>query len=217
MYAQLNSQIIFYEKWGEGKRNIIMLHGNGESHEIFTELSDALKDDYTIYAPDTRGHGLSATPKEYHYEDMAGDLINFIRFIDVKNPDILGFSDGAIIAMISAIREPELFGTLFLCGGNLSPKGLSFKAAHEIKKARKRERSPLSELMLNEPDISPDMLSRIISKTYVIAGEKDMIKESETRKIASSISDSKLLILPGEDHGSYVNHSDKLKDIILQR
>ncbi|MBQ1547089.1 MAG: alpha/beta hydrolase [Lachnospiraceae bacterium] len=214
MYAQLNSQIIYYERVGEGEKNILMLHGNGASHDVFDVLSEAVKDRYTVYLPDTRGHGLSATPKEYHYMDMAEDLNNLIGFLDIKQPDILGFSDGAIIAMLCAIKYPQNCGTLYLCGGNMNPKGLTFKAAHEIKKAFRKDRNPLTELMLNEPNIPPDLLSRISSKAFVFAGENDMIKESETRKIASLIPDSELHILPGEDHGSYVEHSSKLAEFI---
>ena len=37
MVIQLNSQVIWYEKSGEGDP-VILLHGNQESHEIFDEL-----------------------------------------------------------------------------------------------------------------------------------------------------------------------------------
>ncbi|WP_286154877.1 hypothetical protein [Thomasclavelia cocleata] len=42
-----------------------------------------------------------------------------------------------------------------------------------------------------------------------------MIKESHTIEIAHNISGSKLLILPKEDHSSYVINSTKLAPIIL--
>lgn len=38
MVIQLNSQVIWYEKSGEGDP-VILLHGNQESHEIFDELA----------------------------------------------------------------------------------------------------------------------------------------------------------------------------------
>ena len=44
---------------------------------------------------------------------------------------------------------------------------------------------------------------------------QDMIKESHTIEIAHNISGSKLLILPKEDHSSYVINSTKLAPIIL--
>ena len=48
----------------------------------------------------------------------------------------------------------------------------------------------------------------------ILAGENDMIKEEHTRYLASKIPDSRLVILPGENHGSYVVHSRKLYHLI---
>ena len=40
--------------------------------------------------------------------------------------------------------------------------------------------------------------------------EKDMVKKSETKRIAASVLDASLQILPGETHASYVVKSPKL-------
>ena len=52
------------------------------------------------------------------------------------------------------------------------------------------------------------MLGSITAPTLVLAGAKDMILPQETRAIARAIPGARLLILPGEDHGSYVEHAD---------
>ena len=41
-----------------------------------------------------------------------------------------------------------------------------------------------------------------------------MIKEEHTRYLASKIPNSRLVIVPGENHGSYVVHSRKLYHLI---
>ena len=71
-------------------------------------------------------------------------------------------------------------------------------------------------MMLQEPDIRKEDLEKIGVKTTVIAGEKDAVKESETRFIAESIPGSKLMILPKEEHGTYIVHKTKIADIILK-
>jgi pimeloyl-ACP methyl ester carboxylesterase len=48
----------------------------------------------------------------------------------------------------------------------------------------------------------------------VLAGSDDLIREEHTRKIASFIPHSEVLIVPGEGHGSYISHSDKLYFIV---
>ena len=60
-----------------------------------------------------------------------------------------------------------------------------------------RKHAELLGLMVNDPNVRPEELAAIKAKTLVIAGTKDMIKESQTRLIARSILDAKLVILEG--------------------
>ncbi len=213
MYIQLNSQVICYEKCGQGPA-VLLLHGNGEDHHIFDELVDELKSNHTVIAMDSRGHGESATPKEYHYDDMANDVVNLIEAIEIEKPTLVGFSDGGIVALLVAMKRSDLLSSLVVCGANLSPKGLKFSAAHEIKKQFKKDKSPITEMMLKEPDIKAKDLAKISVPVTIIAGEKDMIKEDETKLIASSIKNSKLVILKGQTHSSYVEHKTELAKYI---
>lgn len=211
MVIQLNSQVIWYEKSGEGDP-VILLHGNQESHEIFDELAARLSERFTVYALDSRGHGKSATPAEIHYEDMATDVIHFVEALEIPKPILCGFSDGGIVALLAAIRRSRLFSRLIVCGANLSPKGLKGSVLREIRRSWKKNHNPLDELMLTEPDISEWNLTRISIPVLVLAGERDMVKPKETKRIAFAIPNATLQILPGEDHGSYVIHSDKLAE-----
>ena len=54
--------------------------------------------------------------------------------------------------------------------------------------------------MVKDPYIKPKELSRLDMPVLVIAGERDLIRESHTKLIHRSIPNSKLAILPG-DHG----------------
>ncbi len=68
--------------------------------------------------------------------------------------------------------------------------------------------------MLSEPDISTIALSHIKVPVRVLTGEHDLVKKSDSKKIASAIPQGHLIVLPGEDHGSYVVHSTKLAEYI---
>lgn len=213
MYIQLNSQIISYEKTGEGSP-VILLHGNGEDHHIFDALAETMSADHTVYAMDSRGHGESATPKAYHYKDMASDVINLIEGLEIDHPVIFGFSDGGIIALLAAIKRSDLLRGIICCGANLSPDGLTRKALHEIKKLYKTNKDSRTLLMLEEPDIKPADLSAITVPALIFAGENDMVKEKETAKIAANIPDSKVQIFKNQDHSSYIVGSDKIYKFI---
>ena len=56
---------------------------------------------------------------------------------------------------------------------------------------------------------------QVVIQGTVLAGENDVVKAKDTKFIAAGIPNSKLLILPDEDHGSYIVHSRKIADIIL--
>ena len=215
MYIQLNSQVICYEKTGEGTP-VILIHGNKEDHHIFDELVEVMSREHTVYAMDSRGHGESATPKEYHYSDMADDVINLIEALDIISPALVGYSDGGIVALLVAIRASNKLSRIVCCGANLSPAGIHHKDLREIKKDYKRDNDPRTLMMLVEPDIDTSELQRISVPALVIAGEKDCIKERETNRIASNIKNSQILILPGEDHSSYIEHTDKIYNYIYR-
>ena len=215
MYIQLDGQVLYYEKTGEG-RPLIMLHGNNESHEIFNEAIDVLSQSYTVYAIDSRGQGMSATPKEFHYIDMAYDVINFITSLKIKKPILYGFSDGGIIGLHVARLNGELLSKLIISGVNLSPKGLKGSAISMIKKEyKKSDYNPLIGLMLKEPNFFDFELEQIDVPTCILAGSRDMVKSSDTKKLNKYIKSSTMKILPGETHSSYVIHSTKIANLII--
>lgn len=209
MYIQLNGQVIYYEKSGTGSP-VLLVHGNGETHKIFEVLIPELSKKHTVYALDTRGHGLSAPVKEFHYTDMAEDVNAFVQALDLVKPAFYGFSDGGIVGLIAASKYPTLFSALAVSGANLTPSGLHLSERLSNRIRYTKSKKPLLKLMLEEPHITREDLSKIMIPTLVLAGEKDMIKKSETRRIAAGISDSTLKILPGETHSSYVVKSPKL-------
>ena len=84
MYTNVNNVDIYYEVYGEGTP-IILLHGNSETHEIFDKLINKLKDNYKVYAIDSRCHGQSENTKEISYNLMRDDIIAFIKKLKIKS------------------------------------------------------------------------------------------------------------------------------------
>ncbi|WP_033151775.1 alpha/beta fold hydrolase [Pseudobutyrivibrio ruminis] len=209
MYIQLNSQVICYEKTGEGTP-VILIHGNNGNLHDFDALAETMSMYHTVYAMDSRGHGESATPKEYHYRDMADDVINLITALDIEKPYLVGYSDGGIIALLVAIKASKLLSGIVCCGANLSPAGIHHRALREMKKDYKRTNDPKILMMLEEPDISPSDLRRISVPAMIFAGEDDCIKEKESEKIAANIPEAELHILPDENHDSYIVGTNRL-------
>ncbi|MFV0466056.1 MAG: alpha/beta fold hydrolase [Lachnospiraceae bacterium] len=215
MYIQLNGQILYYEKTGTGQP-FLLLHGNGESVETFRTLIPQLSQYYTVYAIDTRGHGQSGIVKEYHYQEMADDIVGFIHALHLEKPLLYGFSDGGILGLLIASQHPELLSGMALSGPNRKPSGCKLRYRIFDKLQYLRTKDPLLLLMIKEPNIKKSELQQICIPTLILAGSKDLIRLSETKAIASSITGSTLRILPGEDHFSYVVRSSKLFPILQQ-
>lgn len=205
---------LYYEKIGQGQP-LVFLHGNGEDHTTFNSLTKAISDHYTCYLIDSRNHGKSTRNCPLHYEDMASDIQSFLVDLKIKNPIIFGFSDGAITAMILAFKYPKLIDKLILAGGSLDPLGVKKNFLKMMEMEYLKTTNPFIELMLKEPHITKDELQKINCPTLILAGENDVIKRSHTLKIHQYIRDSRMMIIQGHDHESYIMNSNYLKDIIL--
>ena len=212
MIAHVNRIDIFYEKTGTG-RPLVMVHGNSEDHRIFLEAAEILKKDFTCYLVDSRSHGQSENVMILHYEDMAADMIAFLEALDLNDVIFYGFSDGGIIGLLAASQCSRIT-TLITSGANLTPDGVKCGLKLLLKAIYTFVKDPKIRLMLQEPHIKEDTLQKITARTLVLAGSKDLVRESETRQIAAGIPGAELRILEGEGHGSYIVHKQKIDEII---
>lgn len=186
------------------------MHGNGESSSYFANQINYFQSKYRVIALDTRGHGKSPRgDAPFTIEQFSCDLYDFMNAHQIPSAIILGFSDGANIAMKFAMKHPNMVKALILNGGNLNPKGvkratqlpieIGYKIARHFaaKSPDAGKNAEMLGLMVNDPNIEPHELSRITMPTLVICGTNDMIKESHTKEIAENLPDAVLTILKG--------------------
>lgn len=216
MRITTNGISIYYEVHGNKGLPLIMLHGNGEDHSIFDRAVDYLKQVFTVYLIDTRGHGDSSPVGEYHYQDMVDDLSEFIRKLKLEKPAICGFSDGAIIGLMFASQNPGKLNHLIACGANTTPEALGGLRMAIDRMGKMEKKDAKVRLMLTEPHITSEDLSRIDVPVTVVSGSRDCVKRSDTNLIASSIPNSELIIMKRANHSSYVVHSTRLVDVVFR-
>ena len=145
MFIGVNGIQLFYTKTGHG-RPLIMVHGNGEDHTIFDEAIDVLKEHFTCYAIDSRGHGKSSPCRELHYKDMAADMIAFMTELDLTDVAFYGFSDGGIVGLLAAMDSARITN-LIVSGANISTKGTKLGFRLLLMGMSIGKRDPLIELM----------------------------------------------------------------------
>ena len=201
---------LHFREQGQGKP-LILLHGNGENCDYFVHQIPCFARDYHVIAIDTRGHGQSPRgEKPFTIVQFAEDLHDFLDEKAIGKAILLGFSDGGNIALTFALKYPERVEKMIVDGANLFPSGVRplyqwpIEIGYRIAKlfARKSEKAKRNAemlgLMVNEPHIEPSELARLTMPVLVVAGTKDMIKESHTRLIYKSLPNAKLEIIEGD-------------------
>ena len=201
---------LYFLERGEGEP-LILLHGNGESHDYFSSQIEYFSRFFTVIAPDTRGHGQSPRGMApFTIRQFADDLHDFMEERGIARAHILGFSDGGNIALCFALKYPDMVGRLVLNGANLAPSGVKASVQLPIEigycvarlfakhSAGARANAEVLGLMVNDPNLDAAELSRITAPTLIIVGDRDMIKPAHSKLIADSIPDARLCILHGD-------------------
>ncbi len=206
--------LIHCEMFGtENAPILVLLHGNGEDLHIFEPQIRFFSSFYRVVAVDTRGHGQSTrgtAPLDFY--TFADDLSAVFNELSIDKAHILGFSDGAIIALHFALSVPERITTMILLGANYRPGGLRFVPYVSIRAVyvwlsvisllskKARPRKEIWNLMVHHPRLTLDEISRISVSTLVVTGENDMVRQRHNDEISRSIVGSERVIVPKGDH-----------------
>ncbi|MCD7949523.1 MAG: alpha/beta hydrolase [Erysipelotrichaceae bacterium] len=192
-----------YKIVGEGFP-IIMLHGNGENHHEFDQLVKDLND-YQCILIDASYDG------KISYQKLCDDVVAVVQELKLNAFDIIGFSDGGIIALMLAMQLDSVQHIITL-GANTRPGMIkTFFLVNSIirlicllpfciyqKKARLSFK--LTKMMLLEPHISYESLTDIKIPALIMAGEYDLIKEEDSKNIANALPYGILRIISHGNH-----------------
>lgn len=203
---------------------LILLHGNGGESTDFEHQIDYFSSNFQVFAVDTRGHGKSPRGTEpMSFSQFADDLLAFFDEQKIEKADILGFSDGANTAILFAAKYQKRVRRLILCGACISQKAvkrsvqipieIGYRIASRFKNPKAQKNAEILGLMVKDFGISKDHLRKIQAETLVLAGTKDMIRESHTRMIAETIPKAKLLFLKG-DHFLPMKRADAFNSAV---
>lgn len=214
-----------YIEQGQGLP-LILLHGNGEDSNYFVHQISHFSSKYRIIAIDTRGHGKSPRgDKTFTIKQFAEDLNDFMNEKGIAKAILLGFSDGGNIALEFALKYPEKVDKMIVDGANLFPSGVKplyqwpIEIGYRIAKlfSKKSEKAlrntEMLGLMVNEPHIEPSVLVTLTMPVLVVAGTKDMIKESHTKLIYKSLPNAQLAIIEG-DHFVANKHPEAFNNMV---
>ena len=212
--VEVNGVSLFYAAEGSGKP-VILLHGNGGSHnDLETTHRELAQAGYMVYALDSRGQGANNPLPEYHYKDMAADVYEFIKLKGLEKPAVFGFSDGGIVALQLEVMYPGTLGAIVTGGANIFVKDALIPSFAEGFLAQPST-EPLVIMLQTEPSMTVEDMKGIGCPSLIMSGEHDLIRQEHTLLIGENIPSGRPVIIPGEDHGSYICNSPKLAPLIL--
>lgn len=87
---------------------VVLLHGFGDTGDMWVPLAAELSRDHTVVVPDLRGLGLSSKPTEgYDKKTQAGDVIGVLDALGIARADIVAHDIGNMVAFAVAARFPD--------------------------------------------------------------------------------------------------------------
>ncbi len=84
---------------------VILIHGFGDTGDMWVRLGEELARDHTVIVPDLRGMGLSAKPSDgYDKWTQAADMRAVLEALGIERADVVGHDIGTMVAYAYAAR-----------------------------------------------------------------------------------------------------------------
>ena len=202
------------------KPSLVLLHGGmSSSGSLLRNLAPHFDKNYRVAAFDRRGHGRTAdTDAPFHYEEMADETIAFLEHLGGKH-FVVGHSDGGNVALIVAMRRPDLLKRVVLVGANYHYDGMrpmpmfhlegeqfeewATKYGELSPSGKEHARDVITKTLHmfdTEPAFSVDDLAKITVPMLVMAGDDDLMELSHTTSMYEAVPGAQLAIVPGTSH-----------------
>jgi len=234
-YVSLAGVRTWYDEHGGGDP-LVLLHpgGGGVDSRAFGPNVDPLAARFHVYTPERRGHGRTAdVAGPITFDAMAQDTIAFLETVVGQRAHVVGCSDGGIVALVVALRRPDLIARLVLVAAPFHFNGWHPQAIDpnneppEFLAQLYAEVSPdgpdhypivvskLAQMHLEEPTLTADDLREVEARTLVMVGDDDEVRLEHAIAMYRGIPDAELMVVPGTSHGLLVEKPDLCNEAIL--
>ncbi|MBO6634226.1 alpha/beta hydrolase [Parvibaculum sp.] len=158
---------IAYAVAGEGSP-VVLAHGFASTHAVNWVATGWAKvltgAGYRVIMPDMRGHGESGKSHDkadYTLAAMAGDLVALLDHLGEPGADLMGYSMGAMAALVAGMEYPDRFDRIVAAGVGarlLDPK---------------RDPGPVIEALLTEDPSGIEDKSALLFRTFADQNKQD--------------------------------------------
>jgi pimeloyl-ACP methyl ester carboxylesterase len=222
------------DRGGDGEPLLLLHGGLGNSDDLLNSIGPGLYEHFRVVAFDRRGHGYTAdTDADFHYADMATETVRVLEDVVAGPAHLVGWSDGGIVALLVALRRPDLVKKLVVIGANYHFDGTmpvemdpESPVAQQLGNAY-TERSPdgaahleviLSKsfrMFRSEPTLTTADIAKVSRPVLVVAGDDDVVTLPHTASLYEALPDGQLAVVPGASHGLPLEQPDTLNGLIL--
>lgn len=218
-YINLRNHQVYNYEWDNDGEAVVLLHGGLSKTSSWDYLMvPPLEDEFHVFAYDRTGHGFTGDqPGSLHFEFQCQEAIAYLEDVVKEPAHLIGYSDGGIIALMVAIKRPELVKSIVAIGANYhysAPlKDFLEARVSEEDQAEYNLISPdaphtllektirMNEIWKTEPDISLSEIASIQCPVLVMAGDDDVIAHDHTISLYEALPLGQLAIIPGTSHG----------------
>ncbi|EPG74249.1 alpha/beta hydrolase family protein [Leptospira fainei serovar Hurstbridge str. BUT 6] len=227
---------LYYEVHGKTDGiPLVLLNGGGSTIEVtYSKVLPIFAKHRKVIALDEQAHGRTTDRKgPVRFETSAEDVAALLKFLKVEKADILGFSNGASVALQVAIHHPELVRKIVFASSMTKREGTSPQFWASMKRATfsdmpqvlkdaflKVNPDPQKlrnmfdkdvDRMRNFPDVKENVIRSVKASVLILLGDRDIPKPEHAVELVRLFPDSRLLILPG-GHGDYLGEAIMSQD-----
>lgn len=235
-YVDHDCARIWYAAFGVG-RPVILLHGGlGHSGNWGYQVPALIEAGYRAVLIDSRGHGRSTRDERpFNYARMTGDVLAVMDALQIQKAGLVGWSDGAVIALMLASQAPERAAGVFFFACNMDPSGAkeSIEFTPVLERCVSRHRKDYARLSATpedfdafseavglmqqtQPDYSAEDLAQIRVPVTIVHSEQDeFIKREHAEYLARTIPNAKFVLLPGVSHFAPLQRPDLFNGAML--
>lgn len=223
-YAPINGLKMYYEVTGEGKPAVYI-------HPIVSHcrLVSGLTKNRRWIGMDLQGHGRTAdVERPMTCQQHADDIAALLKHLQIERADFFGDSFGGAIAVMMAVRHPQLVDRVVSYGSPLAPfpkevAGVISPDSVQVKWERE-EYQKVAPHPQQWPTLfakvlkcgsewkgfSPEELQAITAPVLIACGDHDLIPVERCVELSRMIPNAQLAVIPDASHFVLFSEPDKL-------
>jgi pimeloyl-ACP methyl ester carboxylesterase len=238
-YIDVNGLRTYHEVHGDGEP-LLLLHGGFCPAETMAGLTAQLAAHFQVYFPERRATGRTPdAPGPITYELMAEDTIAFLAAVNVPSAHVVGWSDGAVVGLLVALRRPDLVRHLVLIGQYINQDGMPPGMREMLAQEQMPDMLPpmfrelyaavspdgpahwdvvtdkMWQLYRTEPQMSLSALAAVRAPTLILIGEHDLVTMEHAEAMRDALPDGRLEVVPGADHGMPMRQPEEVSRVVL--